>query len=193
MNVSLLHDHVRRNGPLLLPIRLVGSAFHLVARRLNTARWRLSGMQVGEGSTIEPGVVVVRPKAIRIGKNCHIQKGALLTAETGTGNLVLGDGVSVNDGVRLDHTGDLTIGDGVMISHDAVVYTHSHGVDPRSRPRPMPLWIEAGAWIGGRAMILPSVERIGAGAVVGAGSVVTKNVPEATVVAGNPARKIRCL
>jgi serine acetyltransferase len=54
-----------------------------------------------------------------------------------------------------------------------------------------PLVIGHDVWIGESAILLPSVSRIGNGAVIGAGSVVTKDVEAYTVVAGNPARKIR--
>ena len=54
-----------------------------------------------------------------------------------------------------------------------------------------PLWIGHDAWIGDNALILPRCSRIGIGAVVGAGSVVTKDVPDFAIVAGNPARVLR--
>ena len=56
-----------------------------------------------------------------------------------------------------------------------------------------PLEIGHDVWIGANAIILPGVSRIGNGAVIGAGSVVTKSFPDDVVVAGNPARVIRRL
>lgn len=54
-----------------------------------------------------------------------------------------------------------------------------------------PLWIGHDAWIGDNALILPRCSRVGIGAVVGAGAVVTKDVPDFAIVAGNPARILR--
>ncbi len=58
-------------------------------------------------------------------------------------------------------------------------------------PGPTPLYIAGDVWIGARAIILPGCKRIGHGAVIGAGAVVTKDVPDWAVVGGNPAKVIR--
>ena len=102
----------------------------------------------------------------------------------------LSDGVQINRDVQLDITGGLTIGDRVLISEGAVIQTHDHGLDPRATPRPKPKWIAADVWIGQRAIVLPGCRRIGEGAIIGAGAVVTRDVAAGTIVAGNPARVI---
>ena len=82
------------------------------------------------------------------------------------------------------------IGDNVSIGPEATILTLGH--DPRSpifEDKGGPVKIGDRAWIGYRAIILPGVE-IGEGAVVGAGAVVTRDVPPYTIVAGNPAVKI---
>jgi acetyltransferase-like isoleucine patch superfamily enzyme len=82
------------------------------------------------------------------------------------------------------------VGDNVSIGPEATILTLGH--DPRSpvfEDKGGPVKIGDRAWIGYRALILPGIE-IGEGAVVGAGAVVTKNVPPYTIVAGNPAVKI---
>ena len=82
------------------------------------------------------------------------------------------------------------IDDDVLISEEAFLYTHDHGLDPRADPMLMPKKIGAGAWIGMRAVILPQCQNIGAGAVIGAGAIVARDVPAGAIVAGNPARQI---
>lgn len=76
------------------------------------------------------------------------------------------------------------------------VYTATHPVDPEERVRgpelARPVRIEPRAWIGGATVVLPGVT-IGEGSTVGAGSVVTRDVPARVVAAGNPCRVIRAL
>lgn len=96
----------------------------------------------------------------------------------------------------IDYTGGLSIGRHVNISQETLIFTHEHSAqmslfDPRNKdPINKKLVIEDEVWIGARAIILPSVHRIGKGAMVGAGSVVTKDIEDYTIVAGNPATVI---
>lgn len=90
----------------------------------------------------------------------------------------------------LDGRGELTIGDCVSISPDVQLLTAEHDMnDPDFKSFCAPVTVEDYAWIGTRALILPGV-RIGRGAVVAAGAVVTKDVPPLTVVGGVPAKPI---
>jgi acetyltransferase-like isoleucine patch superfamily enzyme len=89
----------------------------------------------------------------------------------------------------------ITIADGVMIAHKVNLITAGHPVEPDERKAYItaePITIETNVWIGAAATILPGV-RIGADSVVGAGAVVTRDVPPATLVAGVPAEPIRDL
>lgn len=69
--------------------------------------------------------------------------------------------------------------------------THQHALPGLSEPA-QPVTLEDGVWVGARVIILPGVT-IGQGAIIGAGSVVTRDVPARTIAAGNPARIIRTL
>ena len=164
------------------------------ARRIGslyaTALHRARVAEIGAGTRIGTGVVFWPPQIVRIGAHCLIQRGAGAASETGAGGLLIARDVQINRGVHLDMTGGLTIGAGVLISEGAVIYTHDHGRNPHAPPRPCPKTIEAGVWIGARAMILPGCRLIGTGAVIGAGAVVTRDVPAGAVVAGNPARPV---
>ena len=88
--------------------------------------------------------------------------------------------------------GGITIGNDVFIGPKVNLITINHDPNPENRSATYgrPIVIEDKAWIGINSTILPGV-RIGYGAIVGAGSVVTKDVPPMTVVAGNPARFIK--
>lgn len=108
-------------------------------------------------------------------------------------NIELGERVFFNfDCVVLD-VARVVIGDYTLFGPAVQVYTATHPMDAqlrRSQESAKSIEIGADVWIGGGAIICPGV-RIGARAVIGAGSVVTRDIPEAVLAAGNPCRPIR--
>lgn len=106
------------------------------------------------------------------------------------GRLQVGAGTLINRGVLLDNRGGLTIGRQVSIAHDARIYTLGHDPhDPGFATKAQPVRIDDHAVVFAAAMIMPGVH-LGAGAVVMAGAVVTKDVPPRRIVGGNPARDL---
>ena len=106
------------------------------------------------------------------------------------GRLQIGEGTLVNRGVLLDNRAGITIGRDVSIAHDARIYTLGHDPhDPDFATKGRPVRIDDYAVVFAGAMIMPGVH-LGAGSVVMAGSVVTKDVPPLRMVGGNPARDI---
>jgi maltose O-acetyltransferase len=106
-------------------------------------------------------------------------------------NIRLGTGVFLNfNCVILDVVG-VTIGAGTQIGPAVQIYAADHPRDPAARKAGLesgvPVTIGRNCWIGGGAIILPGIT-IGDDAIVGAGSVVTRDVPAGATVAGNPAR-----
>ena len=95
----------------------------------------------------------------------------------------------VNRGCTLDVRGGLTIGDDVSVSADVSILTVARLATTKTRAEAKPVVIEDNAWIGTRAIIMPGVT-VGRGAVVGAGSVVLRDVPPLAVVVGSPARPV---
>lgn len=119
--------------------------------------------------------------------------------KTPSGVLAMGDDVKIGKSVSfggnvlLYSTAPITIGDHTMISYNVIIHTSTHNYNKH------PMWLERidrpveigkHVWIGVSAIMLPGV-KIGDYAVVGAGSIVNKNVPERAIVAGNPARIIK--
>jgi acetyltransferase-like isoleucine patch superfamily enzyme len=108
----------------------------------------------------------------------------------------MGDGVGFNYGCYVNGYGGLTIGDEAMFGPYSMVHTANHRYDDRARPVTEQGWVEEPVdvgprvWIGMAACILPGV-RIGEGAIVGAGAVVTDDVEPYVVVGGVPARPIK--
>jgi maltose O-acetyltransferase len=111
-------------------------------------------------------------------------------------NIELGDRVFVNFNCVFLDCAPITVGNNVLFGPSVQLYTATHPLDAETRSRDLeyalPICIEDHVWVGGGAIILPGLT-IGKGSVIGAGSVVTKDVLPKTVVAGNPAKIIRHL
>ena len=125
-------------------------------------------------------------------KNVNIEK----NADFGSGgNISVGEnsGIGINCKVR----GPLTIGKNVMMGPDCVILTSTHNFErtdiPMNQQGFLPkrkVTIGDDVWIGARVIILPGIS-IGKGSIIGAGAVVTKDVPEYAVVAGIPAKLVK--
>ena len=124
------------------------------------------------------------------GRNINIEKGATFSRRLSIGD---NSGLGVNCQVQ----GTVTIGNNVMMGPDVLIYTTNH--EFRNKDIPMqqqgyqperPVNIGNDVWIGARVIILPGVT-IGDGCVIGAGAVVTKDVPGYSVCAGNPAKVVK--
>jgi maltose O-acetyltransferase len=109
-------------------------------------------------------------------------------------NIHIGDHVYLNVLCTILDCNEVHIGHHVMIGPAVQIYTAAHLLQAEARIQgwevAKPIVIEDNVWLGGSAILLPGV-RVGRNAVVGAGAVVSRNVPANTVVAGNPARVIR--
>ena len=144
--------------------------------------------------------------AIRVGAHTHL-KGELLTFAHG-GEIAIGEYCYVGEQSHIWSASHIRIGDRVLISHNVSIFDslthpvsavqrHQHyrqiitsGHPSRIDLKEAPVCIGNDAWIGCLAIILRGVT-IGEGAIVGAGSVVSQDVPPFTIVAGNPARVVR--
>lgn len=112
------------------------------------------------------------------------------------GDIIIGNNVLLGKHVFIDYSGGVEIGNDVQLTNGVIIETHRHNFhsnynESRDLTKSNKLIIEDGAVIGSRAIIMPSVSRIGKYARVGAGSVVTKDVPDYAVVVGVPAKIIR--
>ncbi|KAJ5902578.1 Maltose/galactoside acetyltransferase [Penicillium taxi] len=111
-------------------------------------------------------------------------------------NVKLGQGVFVNANCTFIDTCPITVGARTLFGPNVSLYSGTHPLDPALRnglegpETGLPIVIGEDCWLGGNVIVLPGVT-IGKGSTVGAGSVVTKDVPPFHVVAGNPARIIR--
>jgi maltose O-acetyltransferase len=129
--------------------------------------------QLGEGSEIKPPLRCDYGYRIRVGARTFVNYGL----------------------VALD-VASIAIGDDVQIGPNVQLLTPTHPIDPDTRRAKWeaaePIAIEGNVWLGGGVIVLPGVT-IGENTVVGAGSIVTKDLPPNVVASGNPARVVRSL
>ncbi|MEM6462815.1 MAG: sugar O-acetyltransferase [Pseudomonadota bacterium] len=108
-------------------------------------------------------------------------------------NIALGRGVFLNAGCVILDTATVRIGAGTMLGPGVHIYCAEHSKDPAERAAGLeiakPVYIGVNVWVGGGAIILPGIA-VGDEAIIGAGSVVTRDVARGTTVVGNPAREI---
>lgn len=138
---------------------------------------------------------MLRAAGVQIGRHSLVQGKMRLT---GNGNpcelLSIGEGSLITGGLHVDLGARVRIGNMVRIGHDVSLLTVNHEVGPQDFRAGVRFFgeivIEDGCWLASRCTVLPGVT-VGAGAIIAAGSVVTRNVPKNTLVAGVPARVIR--
>ena len=148
----------------------INSSYH-TPDELTALMEQLTGRKVGERFGLFP------PFYTDCGKNIHI-----------------GSRVFINSGCKFQDQGGIYIGDGALIGHNTTLATLNHGMLPEERGDliPRPIRIGKNVWIGSDCTILPGVT-IGDNAVIGAGSVVTKDIPENMIAVGSPAKVIRSI
>ena len=125
--------------------------------------------QIGENSVVNNQLTVVLPKNVKIGSGVTVMNGALMMA-----------------------AGGITIEDKVMIAANVQLISNNHDPYIREVLTCKPILIKYGAWVGAGATILPGVT-VGKYAIIGANSVVNKDIPDYAVAVGSPAKVIKYL
>jgi len=165
----------------------------------STAIINHSDLSFGKNCFIGDRVIIfekTKGGKVKLGNKVEILRDT--TLETGPGGqITIGDHSSIHPGGHLySFAENIEIGSGVMIAPACALYSYDHGIHPNGiiRKQPVqskgPVIIDDEAWLGVRVTVLSGV-RIGKGAVIGAGSVVSKNIPDNAIAVGTPARVVK--
>jgi UDP-3-O-[3-hydroxymyristoyl] glucosamine N-acyltransferase len=167
--------------PLLL-CRLVNAQMRLRGARVPVSVALLGHAWAGGG-----GSIILGDRVLIRGTMAPVE----LLARPG-GRIEIGEGTFINYGVSITAYDSVSIGRDCQIGHYAFIYDNDeHDVhDKFSLPPSQPVVLEDRVWLGTRVTVLKGV-RIGHDAVIGAGSVVTKDIPPRSIAAGVPARVLR--
>lgn len=196
LRLRLPHTVEIRQERRAWPLRALRRAM----REINGFCWRRRLAGMGRGSSIRRPLLVTGGRSIGISAHVHIWPGARLeaiNAEPGVKRIEIGAGTVIHPHVHIGAIDKVRIGRGVLMASNVYITDHDHDwSDPEApvitnrRAVAAPVEIGNFVWIGERAMVLKGV-RVGDGAVIGAGSVVTHDVPARSVVIGAPARVVR--
>jgi acetyltransferase-like isoleucine patch superfamily enzyme len=167
----------------------------LVTGRLR-ARWlALRGARVGRKAVVGPRLCAPRAPGIAIGARATLEHDVYLKLVGAEAVLAIGEYTFIGRGCEFDVKARVSVGIHTLIAPRCFVTDHAHGTAAGRRfdeqpLSPAPVVIGSDVWLGYGVAVLPGVT-IGDGAVVGANSVVTRDVPPMAIVAGAPARLLR--
>ena len=174
---------------------IYGRLLAIYRRLRNVVRFSGRNISIGSGSWVsgKAALRVCGGGSISIGRNCEIHPYAMIL--TYGGEVVIADNCSLNPFAIIYGHGGVRLGEGVRIAAQSIIVPSNHNVVADGEPMHLAGYTAEGVdigdhvWLGAGVRILDGVS-IGRNAVVAAGGVVTKSVPENTTVGGVPARDI---
>lgn len=160
--------------------------------------WKAQGLHVGKGTSL-PKLTFSWPHQVRIGRSCVLEDGIHFKFDgvwQSGPRICIGNDCFVGAYTEFNIRQEIIVGDYCLIASGCKFIDHDHGFSRRSIPIKTqvdgvetPIVLEDDVWLGVNVVVLKGV-KIGRGAIVSAGSVVTKSIPPYEIWAGIPARKI---
>lgn len=165
--------------------------------KLRRMLFRLRGGVIGQGTQL-PRVQLTWPHQVRLGRDCVLQSDIFFNYShfwTPGPSMIFGDRVFIGRGCEFNIREKITVGDDCLIASGCTFVDTNHGRDHSKAMNAQPLEsapiiLGRNVWLGAQCIILKGVH-LGDGAVIGAGSVVTKSVPAGETWTGVPARPVR--
>lgn len=174
--------------------RPIGEYFTIAQALFRGMFYRLRTDSCGKLLRVEKGVRIIHRNCdIKLGNKVNIHRYVKLS---GFGNahaksrLIIGDGVAIGDRTEIHAGNSVTIGNGTLIAWDCCIMDRDYHKLGGDTEKTAPVVIGNHVWIGCNVLVMKGVT-IGDGAVIAAGSVVTKDVPAGALVGGNPAKIIK--
>jgi len=164
---------------------------YLIYRFFSNILYSFLLKKYGEKSSVHPLASIRNHKNISIGDNVIINKNVIIWVES----LSLGNNIQINPNTCI--YGRVIIGSNVMIAPNCMIASGNHDIEINNEPMITqkcttkgPIRIGDDVWIASNSVLLDGIS-VGNGAIIGAGSIVTKDVPPMAIVIGNPAKIIR--
>ena len=177
--------------------RFVFSIYHRITRKgFGTDKWKKQFEFFGEGAVICWPAIVSTGQGLSVGDSTIIMANSRIqnfnTDANPSPRIIIGKNCNIGYYFSILNASEVTIGDDVLIASHVLITSENHGMNPEEvsyMKQPLvskPVSIGDGCWIGEKVCILPGVN-IGKKCIIGAGSVVTKSIPDYSVAVGNPA------
>lgn len=160
---------------------------------------KIRGVKISFSSSMPINTTIENHNCLSIGKHCNFDKRTIFRAfcdKEMKSNIIIGDNFCGLNDLKILSYGTVKIGDNVTCAGNVFITSENHGLNPLTESfndnklEHADVTIGDGVWIGEKAIILPGVN-IGKKSIIGAGSVVTRNIPEYSIAVGNPARVIK--
>ena len=169
----------------------------LTMSALRTLYWKALGMRIGDGTRLAK-MVITWPHKVSLGERCSLEQNVYFNAAGGHSSgttIEIGAGTFIGSGCEFNAIESIRIGNTCLIASGSRFIDHNHGTDlgtpMKLQPEiAAPILVGSDVWIGANCIVLKGVT-IGEGAIVAAGSVVTRSVDPYTIVGGVPAKLIR--
>jgi acetyltransferase-like isoleucine patch superfamily enzyme len=162
---------------------------HIVRTVLKTLRYRYLQKCLGKKSIVGEGTKIINFANVSIGNHCLIQDHVYIRAGL-DGNVKINDYCAINSFAKLFGHGGIEIGEYTQLGPDCLITTTKHDYQKELKTSFEKVQIGRWAWVGAKCIILPGT-KIGDHSIIGAGSIVNKDIPQWSVAVGCPARVIK--
>ena len=183
-------EHINKKQRLLRALK--SNPFEwipLVLTAITTFQYRYILRCAGKKSIVGRGTKIINFSNVKIGSNCLIQDFVYMRAGV-DGSINIGDYCAINSFAKLFGHGGIEIHEYAQLGPGCLLTTTHHDYSDELKTEFRKIVIGRKVWIGANTVILPGV-KIGDNSVIGAGSVVTKEIPPDSIAVGSPARVIR--